>query len=142
MASESAIHEAVNRYLNAGWSFEEFEDWLVRQVASPDYLQSSKGARDLISEVRLSMFEHIDGHIDEAQRRDELGSLVQGPQSTVTVQPIAAPSASDQASEYQPTTELAGAAHMLSPGVSVLARGPLPAPRTNVGQVPSLQWTG
>jgi hypothetical protein len=115
------------------------------------YLDNPQEVRDLVSDIRLAMFEYLEGHISEAQLKDELRPFLPEQKVTVTAQ-AAAPSVVVLATIGLPQTPIgprwlplsfAGlvvAANIQLSEVSVLSRGLRPSPRTSAAQALSLQW--
>jgi len=76
MISISQIREQLISYIANEISFVNFEDWLLAESWNM-HLDSSSEARQLVHEIKSSIYEYLDGYIDENTLRVRLRPHVQ-----------------------------------------------------------------
>jgi hypothetical protein len=84
MISEIQIREQLARYLSGDQDYREFENWIIGEM-SECFLDSPQEVRDLVGDIRLSMYELIEGHVDEAELKKELLRFVVGVEPPLVV---------------------------------------------------------
>lgn len=75
MINASEVREKLAALLKDNLSLDVFEDWLVGQSWNM-HRDSAPDAQDLVSAIELSLSEYSSGHVNEAQLRDGLVSLL------------------------------------------------------------------
>src|SRR6266404_1862711 len=106
MITINEIRNQLASYLAGETPFEPFEDWLITHSWNM-HLDSTKKAQELVHEINASIYEYLDGYIDEARLETELRPHVAGYEATIIfanfapAPPTYQPSSSSQAEERQ-----------------------------------------
>jgi hypothetical protein len=76
MINESQIREQLGSYITEEQSFEDFEDWLIKQSHNM-HLDSSQDAQDLVEDLDLIIYEYLNGNINEERLKSALRPFVE-----------------------------------------------------------------
>jgi hypothetical protein len=101
MITINEIRNQLASYLVGETPFEPFEDWLITNSWNM-HLDSSQDAQELIHEINASIYEYLDGYIDEARLERQLSPFVEGYRASLIFATSAPPPPTYQPSSSSP----------------------------------------